>query len=116
MVDEVAEIYGTAEMIVKVKEPQPAECAMLRCDQVLFTYLHLAADAVQTNALIDSGCVAIAYETVTDARGGLAASRADERGRGAACRSRPAPIAWRRNRVGAAFCSAESPACRPPTW
>ena len=71
VVDEVAEIYGTAEMIVKVKEPQPAECAMLRCDQVLFTYLHLAADAVQTNALIDSGCVAIAYETVTDARGGL---------------------------------------------
>ena len=71
VVGDVAEIFGTAEMIVKVKEPQPAECAMLRADQVLFTYLHLAADAAQTNALIDSGSIAIAYETVTDARGGL---------------------------------------------
>ena len=71
LVDGAAEVYGTAEMIVKVKEPQPAECAMLRRDQVLFTYLHLAADAAQTEALIESGCVAIAYETVTDARGGL---------------------------------------------
>ena len=71
LVDEAAEIYGTAEMIVKVKEPQRAECAMLRADQVLFTYLHLAADAAQTDALIDSGCIAIAYETVTDTRGGL---------------------------------------------
>ena len=71
VVAEVDEIFGTAEMIVKVKEPQPAECAMLRGDQVLFTYLHLAADAAQTSALIESGCVAIAYETVTDGQGGL---------------------------------------------
>ncbi len=71
VVAEVEEIFGAAEMIVKVKEPQPAECAMLRADQVLFTYLHLAADAAQTSALIESGCIAIAYETVTDGQGGL---------------------------------------------
>ena len=66
-----AEVYAAAEMIVKVKEPQPAEYKMLRKDQVLFTYLHLAADLPQTQALIDSGCIAIAYETVTDKWGGL---------------------------------------------
>ncbi|WP_028009447.1 alanine dehydrogenase [Solimonas flava] len=66
-----AEVFATAEMIVKVKEPQPAECAMLRPHHVLFTYLHLAPDPAQTRALLDSGCTAIAYETVTDARGGL---------------------------------------------
>ncbi|MCC6920830.1 MAG: alanine dehydrogenase [Alphaproteobacteria bacterium] len=65
------EIFARAEMIVKVKEPQPAETAMLREGQVLFTYLHLAPDEEQTQALITSKCVAIAYETVTDARGGL---------------------------------------------
>jgi alanine dehydrogenase len=58
-------------MVVKVKEPQPKECAMLRPGQVLFTYLHLAADAAQAKALIKSGATCIAYETVTDARGGL---------------------------------------------
>lgn len=65
------EIFATAEMIVKVKEPQPNECAMLRPGQILFTYLHLAPDLEQTEALIKSGCIAIAYETVTDRRGGL---------------------------------------------
>lgn len=64
-------VFETAEMIVKVKEPQPAECAMLRPGQTLFTYLHLAPDPVQTRALIDSGAIAIAYETVTDDQGGL---------------------------------------------
>ncbi len=59
------EIFDEADMIVKVKEPQPQECKMLREDQVLFTYLHLAADPEQTRALMDSKCVAIAYETVT---------------------------------------------------
>ncbi len=59
------EIFDRADMILKVKEPQPQECAMLSEGQVLFTYLHLAADAEQTKALMDSGCVAIAYETVT---------------------------------------------------
>jgi alanine dehydrogenase len=59
------EIFDRAEMIIKVKEPQAQECKMLRKDQVLFTYLHLAADPKQAQALMDSGCVAIAYETVT---------------------------------------------------
>ncbi len=66
-----AEVFAAAELVVKVKEPQPAEYPMLRPGQVLFTYLHLAPDPRQTAALVDSGCVAIAYETVTDARGGL---------------------------------------------
>lgn len=66
-----ADIFARADMIVKVKEPQPAEIAMLREGQIVFTYLHLAADADQARALIGSGCTAIAYETVTDAQGGL---------------------------------------------
>ncbi|MDB5967718.1 MAG: alanine dehydrogenase [Hydrocarboniphaga sp.] len=65
------EIFARAEMVIKVKEPQVVECAMLRPGQVLFTYLHLAPDPDQTQGLIASGCIAIAYETVTDARGGL---------------------------------------------
>lgn len=65
------EVFDTADMIVKVKEPQPVECAMLREDQVLFTYLHLAADPEQTRALVESGTTAIAYETVTDDDGSL---------------------------------------------
>ncbi|CAO4842596.1 MAG: Alanine dehydrogenase [Holosporales bacterium] len=65
------EIFDQSDMIVKVKEPQPQECAMLREDQILFTYLHLAPDPVQAKGLMDSKCVAIAYETVTDDRGGL---------------------------------------------
>ena len=64
-------VFAAADMVVKVKEPQPAECAMLRPDQTLFTYLHLAPDPDQAKALMASGCTAIAYETVTDARGGL---------------------------------------------
>ncbi|HEX4192770.1 MAG TPA: alanine dehydrogenase, partial [Stellaceae bacterium] len=66
-----ADVFAAADMIVKVKEPQPQEIAMLRKSQVLFTYLHLAADKAQTEGLMRSGAVCIAYETVTDARGGL---------------------------------------------
>ena len=65
------EIFATADMIVKVKEPQAIERKMLRKDQLLFTYLHLAPDPEQTHDLLESGCTAIAYETVTDDRGGL---------------------------------------------
>jgi alanine dehydrogenase len=65
------EVFANAEMIVKVKEPQAAERARLRKGQVLFTYLHLAPDRAQTTDLLASGVTAIAYETVTDARGGL---------------------------------------------
>ena len=68
---DAAEVFAKADMIVKVKEPQPSEIAMLREDQILFTYLHLAPDPVQTQGLIESGCIAIAYETVTDDFGGL---------------------------------------------
>lgn len=66
-----AEIFAPADMIVKVKEPQAVECAMMRPDQVLFTYLHLAADPEQAQGLIKSNAVCIAYETVTapDGRG-----------------------------------------------
>lgn len=65
------EIFAAADMIVKVKEPQANECAMLRKGQILFTYLHLAPDPGQTQALMRSGAIAIAYETVTDTAGGL---------------------------------------------
>jgi len=66
-----SDIFATADMIVKVKEPQAGERKMLREGQLLFTYLHLAPDPEQTKDLLASGCTAIAYETVTDAQGGL---------------------------------------------
>ncbi len=66
-----AEVFAAAELVVKVKEPQPREIALLRSGQVLFTYLHLAADKDQAEGLMRSGAVCIAYETVTDAKGGL---------------------------------------------
>jgi alanine dehydrogenase len=66
-----AAVFETAEMIVKVKEPQPGEIAMLRPHHLLFTYLHLAADKAQAEGLMKSGATCIAYETVTAARGGL---------------------------------------------
>ncbi|MGP1396455.1 MAG: alanine dehydrogenase [Inquilinaceae bacterium] len=69
--DSADAVFAKADMVVKVKEPQPEECKRLRDGQILFTYLHLAPDPDQTAALLDSGAVAIAYETVTDARGGL---------------------------------------------
>ncbi|MGB0557668.1 MAG: alanine dehydrogenase [Paracoccaceae bacterium] len=65
------EVFAASDMIVKVKEPQAIERKMLREGQLLFTYLHLAPDPEQTKDLLDSGCTAIAYETVTDANGGL---------------------------------------------
>ncbi len=71
IVKEAKRIFEQADMIVKVKEPQLSECAMLREDQILFTFLHLAADPKQADALQQSKCVAIAYETVTDSQGGL---------------------------------------------
>jgi alanine dehydrogenase len=69
--DSAAEVFATADMIVKVKEPQPREWSQLREGQILFTYLHLAADPEQARGLMASNCTAIAYETVTDAKGGL---------------------------------------------
>ena len=66
-----AEIFAASDMIVKVKEPQPQECAMLRKGQILYTYLHLAPDPKQTEALVKSGATCIAYETVTAPDGSL---------------------------------------------
>ncbi len=71
VVDSADEVFAGADMIVKVKEPDPTEIARLREGQVLFTYLHLAADRTQTEGLMDRGATCIAYETVTDSRGGL---------------------------------------------
>jgi alanine dehydrogenase len=71
VVNSAAELFASADMIVKVKEPQPAEIAMLRQGQVLFTYLHLAADKTQTEGLLHTGATCIAYETVTDRSGAL---------------------------------------------
>lgn len=65
------ELFAQAHLIVKVKEPQPVECARLQSGQTLFTYLHLAPDPEQAKGLLASGCTAIAYETVTDAHGRL---------------------------------------------
>jgi alanine dehydrogenase len=71
LLDAPEEIFAKSNMIVKVKEPQPNECAMLRPGQILFTYLHLASDPRQTELLVKSDAIAIAYETVTDVQGGL---------------------------------------------
>jgi len=71
IVADAAAVFASAEMIVKVKEPQPQEIAKLRRGQLLFTYLHLAPDRAQTMGLLGSGCTAIAYETITDSRGHL---------------------------------------------
>ena len=71
IINTASEIFAQADMIVKVKEPQPNECKMLREGQILYTYLHLAPDPVQTQLLVESKASCIAYETVTDRMGGL---------------------------------------------
>jgi len=71
IVADAPSIFDRAEMIIKVKEPQPNECKMLREGQLLFTYLHLAPDPTQTELLLESGVTAVAYETITDNHGGL---------------------------------------------
>ncbi|WOH53585.1 alanine dehydrogenase [Bradyrhizobium sp. sBnM-33] len=71
ILDSAREVFASSQMIVKVKEPQASEWSQLREDQILFTYLHLAPDPDQAKGLLDAGCAAIAYETVTDANGGL---------------------------------------------
>jgi alanine dehydrogenase len=64
-------LFGEADLVVKVKEPQPVEIARIEARHTLFTYLHLAPDPEQTKGLLDSGAICIAYETVTDRFGGL---------------------------------------------
>lgn len=68
---DAASVFSSSDMIVKVKEPQPSEWVQLREDQILYTYLHLAPDPEQSRGLMESGVTAVAYETVTDPRGGL---------------------------------------------
>ncbi|HEX7637403.1 MAG TPA: alanine dehydrogenase [Burkholderiaceae bacterium] len=71
LADSAEDVFRGADMIVKVKEPQPQECVMLRPGQLLYTYLHLAPDPEQTAALVKSGAVCVAYETITGPNGGL---------------------------------------------
>ncbi len=115
VVPDAAAVFAEAELIVKVKEPQPAECALLRPGQILYTYLHLAPDPAQTAALLKAGVVAVAYETITGPGGGLPllAPMSEVAGR---MSIQAAPSAWRRNRVAPACCWAACPACRRPTW
>lgn len=71
IVDTASVIFTKADMVVKVKEPQAEEYSQLRADQILFTYLHLSPDPAQTQGLMQSGCIAVAYETVGSQQGGL---------------------------------------------
>lgn len=71
IVELASDIFAQADMVVKVKEPQTVEYEQLRENQILFTYLHLSPDPKQTQGLMESGCIAVAYETVTDRNGGL---------------------------------------------
>ena len=135
------EIFDSSEMIVKVKEPQPKECAQLRKGQVLYTYLHLAPDPKQTEALVKSGATCIAYETVTAPDGSLplltpmseVAGRMSVQVAPTACRRRMAVAAsssaacraWRRPRSSSSAAVSREPtrprwpwACAPtsPSW
>lgn len=71
ILDTAKEIYGISDMVMHVKEPQPSEFAMIKKGQILFTYLHLAADKDLTLALLKTGSIGIAYETIEDSKGGL---------------------------------------------
>jgi alanine dehydrogenase len=107
------DVFAESELIVKVKEPQPEECARLRRDQVLFTYLHLAADKAQAEALVKSGATCIAYETVTAPTPPALTPMSEV---AAGCRCRWGRIARRRRTVGAACCSAAYRASLPQRW
>ena len=71
VVETAEQVFAESDMVVKVKEPQPHECRQLRPEQLLFTYLHLAADPLQAELLMNSGATCIAYETITSPQGGL---------------------------------------------
>lgn len=71
IVDDAASIWSRADLIVKVKEPQPSETPLIRSGQTVFTYFHFAAEEALTRAILASGATAIAYETIRDARGAL---------------------------------------------
>lgn len=109
IVASASEVFEGCEMVVKVKEPQAGERAMLREGQILYTYLHLAPDPEQTADLVKSGVTAIAYETVTGPGGQLPLLKPMSQVAGA-CRSRPAPPRWKRPMADAACCWAVFPA------
>ena len=108
------QVYARSELIVKVKEPLAPERKKLRSGQVLFTYLHLAADPQQTADLMASGVIAIAYETVTSPHGTLPLLMPMSESR-VAWRHMSARVAWKRKTAAAGCCSAASPASRRPT-
>ncbi len=115
IVPDAEAVFAEAEMVLKVKEPQPSEVELLRPGQILFTYLHLAADRDLTLALCASGAICIAYETVADADGQAAAARPDERDRRQAGDAGRRLHAREARSAGAASCSAGCPASpRPP--
>jgi len=114
IVTSAKEIFSRCDMVVKVKEPQPSEWAQLREGQILYTYLHLAPDPAQTKGLLESGVTAVAYETVTDERGGLPllAPMSEVAGR-LAIRGGRDCIARRPMVVGASCSAASRVSCRP---
>ena len=103
------EIFASADMVVKVKEPQPNECRMLRPGQLLFTYLHLAPDPEQAKLLLASGATAIAYETVTSPKGGLPLLAPHERSSGKDVYSGGGPIISKKRRAATACSSVVYP-------
>jgi alanine dehydrogenase len=107
-----AAVYAQTELIVKVKEPLAAERKRLRKGQVLFTYLHLAADRALTEDLIAAGVTAIAYETVTSPQGSLPLLTPMSEVAGRMGRRMWVRAAWRKRTAGAACCSAACPAFR----
>ena len=103
IVPAASDIFARADMVIKVKEPQAVERKQLRKGQVLFTYLHLAPDAEQTADLVESKATCIAYETVTQASGGLPLL-APMSEVAAGCQFRPELISWKRPMAVTASC------------
>ena len=108
----VDEVWESAELLLKVKEPIASEYPRLRAGLFLFTYLHIAADEALTRALVESGVAAVAYETVETDDAAAAAAGADERGRGPARRAGRRALSSRGRRAVAGCCSAALPASR----
>ena len=107
----VDEVWGSSELLLKVKEPIAAEYGRLREGLTLFTYLHIAADEPLTRALVDSGVTAVAYETVETRAARCRCSRRCRRSRGGS-RRRRAPTSSRSRSAAAGSCSAACPASR----
>jgi len=113
IVENAEEVFSTAELVIKVKEPQPDEIELLRSGQLLFTYLHLAAYPAEAKGLLECGVTAIAYETVELTTGALPllAPMSEIAGRMA---TRPAPTIWNGPPEAAGSSSVGSPVSPPP--